>query len=375
MHDITLRPSYSRVAVKIGSNVLTRPDGSLDVTRMSALVDQVATLRRHGVQVVVISSGAVASGRSALRSMPGLELPAQLDPVTARQLYSSVGQARLINRYYELFRDHSMACGQVLTMKENFSTRTHYLNQKHCMEALLQAGVVPIVNENDTVSVTELMFTDNDELSGLIATMMNMEALIILSNVDGLYTGDPADSASTLIRRIAPGDDASEGISARRSSAGRGGMGTKYRIASKVASEGIAVIIASGKREGVLPALLGLDPATPPADVPHTLFEPSAEALPGVKKWIAHSEDFAKGVIRVNSGAAEALRQGGASLLPVGVTAVEGTFDKDDIVRIACDDGSTVGWGRAQRDAEAARAEAGRSGCRPLVHADFLYIE
>ena len=175
-----------RIAIKIGSNVLARRDGTLDITRMSALVDQVVSLRRAGMEVVMISSGAVAAGRSEMRGVD------RLDTVSARQLFSAVGQVKLINHYYEFFRDHGMACGQVLTLKESFSTRRHYLNQKHCMEVMLENGVIPIVNENDTVSLTELMFTDNDELSGLIATMMDMDALVILSNIDGVYDSDPA---------------------------------------------------------------------------------------------------------------------------------------------------------------------------------------
>ena len=162
---------FNRIAVKIGSNVLTRKDGTLDVTRMSALVDQVAELHKNGVEVVLVSSGAVASGRSELK-------PARkLDSVEQRQLFSAVGQAKLINRYYELFREHGIAVGQVLTAKESFATRRHYLNQRSCMRVMLENGVIPIVNENDTVSVTELMFTDNDELSGLVASMLGVQAL------------------------------------------------------------------------------------------------------------------------------------------------------------------------------------------------------
>ena len=141
----------------------------------------------------------MASGRSEL----DIEHNKKLDAVSARQLFSAVGQAKLINRYYELFREHGIACGQVLTMKENFATRRHYLNQKHCMEVMLDNNVIPIVNENDTVSVTELMFTDNDELSGMIATMMGAEALIILSNIDGIYDGKPDDPDSRVITEIA----------------------------------------------------------------------------------------------------------------------------------------------------------------------------
>ena len=213
---------FNRIAVKIGSNVLTRKDGTLDITRMSALVDQVAKLHRKGVEVVLISSGAVASGRSEIKASK------KLDPVSARQLYSAVGQAKLINRYYELFREHGMTCGQVLTTKENFGSRTHYLNQKHCMEVMLENKVIPIVNENDTISVTELMFTDNDELSGLIATMMGMDALIILSNIDGIYNGNPSDPSSTVIREIdGSKEDLSEYVQTSKSSFGRGGMLTK----------------------------------------------------------------------------------------------------------------------------------------------------
>lgn len=174
-----------RITVKIGSNVLARPDGTLDITRMSALTDQIAELHKAGVEIIVISSGAVASGRSELK------IHRKLDAVSARQLFSAVGQAKLINRYYELFREHNIACGQVLTTKENFSTRRQYLTQKQCMEVMLENKVIPIVNENDTISVTELMFTDNDELSGLISAMMDSETLVILSNIDGIYNVAP----------------------------------------------------------------------------------------------------------------------------------------------------------------------------------------
>ena len=154
-----------RIAVKIGSNVLTRADGSLDHTRISALVDQVCELLDGGSEVIIISSGAVASGRDELGSA------GRLDPVSQRQLFSAVGQVRLMHTYYQLFKERGHCCGQVLTTKENFSTRHHYLNQKNCMEVMLSQGVIPIVNENDTISLTELMFTDNDELAGLVATM------------------------------------------------------------------------------------------------------------------------------------------------------------------------------------------------------------
>ena len=355
-----------RIAVKIGSNVLTRKDGTLDITRMSALVDQVAELHHAGMEIVLISSGAVASGRSEVK------VGKKLDSVSARQLYSAVGQAKLINRYYELFREHGLMCGQVLTTKENFGSRTHYLNQKHCMEVMLEHGVIPIVNENDTISVTELMFTDNDELSGLIATMMGMDALIILSNIDGIYNGNPADSASQVIPVVERGKtDLASYVQTGRSSFGRGGMLTKCHIAQKVADEGIMVVIANGKRSNILLDLLKDLEATP-----CTRFLPAAKPVSSVKKWIAHSEGFAKGEIHINKGAEEALLAPTAtSLLLVGATRVVGDFEKDDIVRIVNEEGRLLGVGCAGYGSEEARALIGSRDRKPLVHYDYLYID
>ena len=357
-----------RIVVKIGSNVLTRGDGTLDITRISALVDQIASLWRSGVQVVVISSGAVASGRGELAGKVS-----KLDPVSERQLFSAVGQIKLIDRYYNLFRDHGIACGQVLTTKHSLSTRRDYLNQKNCMEVMLSSGVVPIVNENDTISVTELMFTDNDELSGMVSTMMSADSLIILSNIDGIFTGNPADPASELIREIAPEvEDLSRYIQTSRSTFGRGGMLTKSRIARQVAAEGIEVIIANGKREGVL---VDLVLRRGESGVPFTRFVPSPKPVSGVKKWIAHSGGFAKGELHVNARAVEALcGESAVSLLPVGVERIEGEFEKGDIVKIFAPGGVQIGVGRTSTDSEHARRAIGVKGARPLVHYDYLYL-
>ena len=235
-----------RIAVKIGSNVLTRRDGTLDITRMSALVDQVAELHKRGIQVILVSSGAVASGRSEIQPSH------TLDEVSSRQLYSAIGQAKLMGKYYTLFREHGITCGQVLTTKEGLDKEDHYLNQQHCMEVMLAEGVIPIVNENDTLSITELMFTDNDELSGLMAQMMKVDHLFIFSNIDGIYDGNPADPKSRVIRTVASTDDMEQYIQTSKSSLGRGGMLTKCHIARKVAAAGIPVVIANGKSEDIL---------------------------------------------------------------------------------------------------------------------------
>ena len=353
--------TYSRIAIKVGSNVLTRPDGRLDLTRMSALVDQIAELRRMDKEVILISSGAVAAGKGEMKECTGL------DAVSARQLFSAVGQIKLMNRYDEFFGGYGLRCGQVLTMKESFSTRRHYLNQKQCMEVMLEHGIVPVVNENDTVSVTELMFTDNDELSGLVATMMGVDVLLILYNGIRIQPGI-RDNLPQQCRCRQSGISI---IQTSRSSLGRGGMITKFRMAQKVASEGITVIIANGKREHILTDIL-----LERNEVPYTRFLPGSHPVSGVKKWIAHSEGFAKGKIQINEGAYRALLSSqAASLLPVGVVAVEGQFEKDDIVQILAPDGSAFALGKISCSAEEVQSRMGLQGERPFVHYNNLYIE
>ncbi len=357
-----------RIVVKIGSQVISREDGSLDVTRMSALVDQVAELHRQGIEVMMVSSGAVAAGRGEFKPQQ------KLDAVEQRQLFSSIGQAILINKYYMFFRDHNIGCGQILTTKENFSDRRHYLNQKQCMQVMLANGIIPIINENDTTSVTELMFTDNDELSGLIATMMDADMLILLSNVDGIFKGDPKEGAE-LIPQIEPLQDVSAYISTRKSAFGRGGMLTKYRIAAKVAEEGIAVAIANGKRDHIIADIVeGHKLPLAQRRQPFSLFVAEKRSS-AVKKWIAHSDGFAKGEVHINEACCQAINSSKAcSLLPVGVTSIVGEFEKGDLVRIVAD-GQIIGIGKASCDSAAAKRNMGRKGQRPLIHYDYLYLE
>lgn len=354
-----------RIVVKVGSNVLTRPDGKPNVTNLSSLVDQVAALRNLGHEVILVSSGAVACGRGALK-------PArQLDAVAQRQLFSSIGQIRLINLYNSLFSEYGYVVGQVLTQKENFSSRESYLNQRACMQTMLENGVIPIVNENDTASLTELMFTDNDELSGLIAAMMDADILIILSNVDGIYDGPPSDPASRLIEKVEAGSDLSSYVVAAKSGFGRGGMGTKCGIARKLSDEGVTVYIARGDRPGVL-----VDLICSPESTPHTEFEAKRQPVSTIKRWIAHSGSFAKGAIRVDDKVASILRSDRAvSLLPIGAVAVEGEWEESDIVSLLTESGETIGFGRASVSSAEARLMAGQHGGRPLVHYDYLFIE
>lgn len=255
-----------KIAVKIGSNVLTRSDGRLDVTRMSALVDQIAELRKANVEVVLISSGAVASGRNELHST------SKPNSVAERQLFAAVGQAKLIDHYYKLFKEYGISVGQILTTRENFERKELYQNQKRCMNTMLRHKVIPIVNENDTVSVNELMFTDNDELSGLIATMLKVDVLILLTNVDGVYTASPSSPDAQLLRELTPESDLSQYLQVETSLYGRGGMVSKVHTAQQLAASGVTVFIANGKRNDILTNLL-----FHAEDVPFTRFQTSKQ--------------------------------------------------------------------------------------------------
>jgi len=356
---------YKKITVKVGSNVLTKTDGTLNDIHISHLVDQIAELRQNGVEIVLVSSGAVAAGRGEIGN------GRKLDTVSARQLWSAVGQVKLINCYAEALKKYGISCAQVLTTKENFSDRVHYLNMKNCISTLIENKVLPIVNENDTISVTELMFTDNDELSGLIASMEDSEALIILSNIDGIYDGSPDLPESKVIREItSKSKPLNEAISTSKSNFGRGGMLTKYHIAKKVAKGGINVHIANGMKENTLLRIMNLD-----KEIVHTTFLSEKKKSSNVKKWISYSESFAKGELVVNEGAKKALLSSQASsLLPVGVISIIGDFEKGDLVKIKGEDGQLIGIGKSEYDSEKAEKFKGNKNKKALVHYDYLYL-
>jgi glutamate 5-kinase len=357
---------YKKITVKIGSNVLAKADGTLNVARIAHLVDQIAFLHKNGVEVILVSSGAVAAGRAVL------EPSKKTDAVSKRQMWAALGQVKLISRYSDFFSEHGLVCAQVLTTKENFSDRGHYLNMKNCIATLLDNKVIPIVNENDTISVTELMFTDNDELSGLIASMVNSEALIILTNVNGVYSTHPQDKNAELIQKIRLEQNPPEAIAnGGQSTFGRGGMLTKLRIAKKVAGDGIGVHVANGTTENVLIRLLDTE-----KDVEHTYFVPNQKTSSDIKKWIGYSDDFAKGQVIINQGAFKALNSEKAvSLLPVGVVKLIREFKKGDLIKIVDESGVVVGIGKAQYGSDKMKQEMDSEKQKPLVHYDYLYME
>src|ERR1700761_7419738 len=354
--------NYQRIVIKIGSNVLTRKDGLPDLERIKHLVEQIAHIKKQGKEVVLVSSGAVAFGRSLI------SISDKFDAIATRQLFASIGQVKLINTYAAGFEKFNILCSQVLVTKEDFRDRLHYLNMKNCLEILLQHQVIPIVNENDVVSVTELMFTDNDELAGLIASMLNAQALILLTNVDGIYDGNPNEEGSSIINEVLDtGIDFSSFITSGRSQFGRGGMITKSHMAQKTARLGIAVHIANGTKDDVLTDVLA-------GTVPHTYFIPNKTASEK-KKWIAHSEKSATGIVQVNEGAKTALiSKKATSLLPVGIVNILSDFKKGEIIKLIDEKSELIGLGIAEYGADKAQESIGQKKQKPLVHYDYLYL-
>ena len=354
-----------RIVVKIGSQVLCDAQGELNLAVLEQLVGQIGRLAENGWQVLLVSSGAVAAGRG----VAGDRLDRVNDPVAQKQVLAAAGQVRLMENYRELFSRHGLAVAQVLASKSDFQTRRHYLNMRGCVDGLLAAGIVPVINENDVVSITELMFTDNDELAGLLAGMVNADLLCLLSTVPGVYDGDPDDPET---RCIETWDDdrhqADEVVQAGASTLGRGGMHSKLTIARRTAQLGTAVVIADGADPDVLDKIVGGRAAG-------TRFPAKKEASPA-KRWLASADSHAVGSVTVNRGAAEALtdRSRLTSLLPVGIEAVEGPFSQGDVIQVLDPGGAVLGCGRAAYDHEEAALITGKRGQKPLIHYDYLYL-
>jgi len=360
----TISPKFSRLAIKIGSNVIAKSDGSLNTGRMLRLVEEIAVLFKQGVEVILITSGAVAAGRSEMTPSKKTSI------ISARQIWAAIGQVKLMGTYQFLFGKYGIQAGQLLATKDSFRDRLHYLNMKNCISAMLDNKVLPVVNENDTIAITELMFTDNDELSGMISSMMDCTSLIILSNVDGIYTGIPGSEDSELIREVNGNfDEITSYITTTKSGFGRGGMLTKCSIARDIASEGIDVYIANGTRDTIITDIVR------EKDVPCTRFIAAEKKNTGVKKWLSHSDTFARGIVYINKGAKEALLGDKAtSLLMIGVSKVEGFFKKGDIIRIFDEKGKQIGLGKSQYDSEKAELYRGEKRKKPLVHYDYLLM-
>jgi len=353
-----------RIVVKIGSQVLCDAGGALNLEVMGRLASQIGELVRLGHELLLVSSGAVAAGAG----VTGRSVERISDPVARKQVLAATGQVRLMESYRGLFERHGLTIAQVLTSKSDFQTRRHYLNMRGCIEALLFAGIVPIVNENDVVAITELMFTDNDELAGLLAGMVNADLLCLLSTVPGVFDGDPDDPTSRCIEIWDEDSHQAEEIVQRGTSAlGRGGMHSKLAVALKTARLGTEVVIAEGADQDILHKVCARSAGT--------RFLARGEAS-STKRWLASADSHATGWVSVNAGAEHALldRSRLTSLLPVGIEEVEGRFSSGDVIQIRNAAGDVIGCGRARYDHEEARQLKGKRGQKPLIHYDYLYL-
>ncbi len=367
-----LRPELTgahRVVVKIGSSSLTDRAGALDPVRLEALVDALAGLRRRGVDAVLVSSGAMASGMRPLRMK---QRPRDL---ASKQAAAAVGQSLLVGHYGTLFARHGLTVGQVLLTVEDVARRDHYRNALRTFTKLLELGVVPIVNENDTVATHEIRFGDNDRLAALVAHLVGADALVLLSDVDALYTAHPSDPAAERILEVADVEDLVVDTSGKGAEVGTGGMETKLQAARIATSSGIPVVLAAAS--DVAAALAG-EPVG-------TLFHPTGKRRARKLMWLAYASK-SQGELVLDAGAVRAVAERKASLLPAGIVAVRGSFAAGDPVRLVAEDGSVVARGLVNYDAEELPIMIGRSTRdlarelgpqfdREVVHRDDLVLK
>ncbi len=330
-HKRELLAGARRVVVKVGSAVLSDQEG-LRADVIAELARQIEELTRAGREIVLVTSGAIAAGRARLRG--------RATTLAERQAAAAAGQIELMRQWAKAFDEHRRTVAQLLLTHQDVAERGRRLNATRTIAALLAAGAIPIVNENDTVAVEEIRMGDNDVLSALVAEMAQARALIILSDVRGLFTGDPRRRADArLIPLIADAEAGMRGFSADRAGPlGSGGMATKVKAARQAARAGIGVIIAPGREPGAL--LAALDPASEIG----TLVLPARRRMRGRKHWIAFALKPA-GALAVDRGAAEALRNRGRSLLPSGIRAVSGEFSSGDCVSLLDQEGLEFGRG------------------------------
>lgn len=362
--------SASRIVVKVGSSSLTRPGGGLDVARIEALVAQIADRHGAGHQVVLVSSGAIATG------FPTLGLTRRPRDLATQQAAASVGQGMLVAEYSRAFAAHGLTVGQVLVTAEDVIRRSQYRNAQRTLFRLLDLGVVPIVNENDTVATAEIRFGDNDRLAALVAHVVQAEALILLSDVAGLFDGPPDRDGARLITDVRGPDDL-DGVRVRGTGAagvGLGGMTTKVEAAAIATSAGIPVLLASASDVGR---------ALTTADV-GTVFHPTGERTASRLLWLAHATS-PTGRLHLDAGAVAAVVQRRTSLLPAGITAIEGAFVAGDPVDLLDEKGNIVARGLVNFDAQELPGLLGRSTRelarelgpayeREVVHRDALVI-
>ncbi len=339
--------SSKTVVVKVGTNVLSKSDDTLDLQRISDLTDQLMRIIKSGRKVVLVSSGAIGAGIGllSLKERPG-DLP-------HLQAAAAVGQAHLIRLYDDCLKRHGYHAAQLLLTANDFKTRSRYLNVRNTLNTLFEYRVLPIINENDTVSIAEIKFGDNDQLAAMVTGLMESPLLIILSVVDGLYDGDPSHSRSKLIPLVESWDDALTSLAvASRSKRGTGGMASKLEAVRIATAVGENVVIANGTQANVLDEIMA-------AGNVGTLFLGKRKSVPAWKRWIGFTVK-PKGQFRLDSGARHAIENKGKSLLAAGIKSVEGDFNRGEVVALIDDAGDEFARGLTNFDSREVRTIAGK---------------
>lgn len=369
LSDRRLLPEVRRVVVKVGSSSLTDADGRLDPERLRSLVDVLAARVNGGHQVVLVSSGAIATG------MDPLGLARRPRDLATQQAAASVGQGLLVAHYTRAFHAHGLRVGQVLLTADDTMRRGQYRNAQRALDRLLDLGIVPIVNENDTVATDEIRFGDNDRLAALVSHLVHADAMALLTDVDGLYTGPPNREGSRRIAEVrGPRDLEGVDVSARGARVGTGGMVTKLESVAIATASGIPVVLTSAAQ--VAPALAGEDVGT--------WFAATGRRASTRLLWLAYAART-HGRLVLDDGAVRAVVERGTSLLPAGVTAVEGEFEAGDPVELVAADGTVVARGLVGYSSQEApallgrttqdlRADLGEGYDRELVHRDDLVL-
>lgn len=358
--------------VKIGSALLTNDGRGLDTAAIHAWVEQIVALRNSGVQITLVSSGAVAEG------MQRLGWETRPHEVHKLQAAAAVGQMGLVQCYESAFQKHGIHTAQILLTHEDLSSRERYINARSTLRTLHDVNVIPIVNENDTVVTDEIRFGDNDTLAALVANLVEADMLVILTDQTGLFDSDPRSNAQAkLISQAEAKDESLMAMAGEGSALGRGGMLTKIRAARLASRSGTATVIASGRSDEVLASIRG-------GDEVGTFLTAESEVLAARKQWLAGQMNM-RGTLQLDAGAVSKLNESGSSLLAVGVTAVEGEFARGEVVRCVDDSGREIARGLINYNADESRRIMGQAsehiedllgyvGEPELIHRDNLVL-
>ena len=346
------------LVIKVGTTLISSETDFLDKRKMGPIVEDIASLVGRGIKVVLVSSGAIGAGMSVL----GLTMRPKLLP--EKQAAAAIGQSKVMHFYKELFNEHGLRVAQILLTKDDLDDRAKYLNARNTLSTLLQYdAIIPIVNENDTIAVDEIKFGDNDTLSAVVASKMQADLLVILSNVDGLYDCDPRKSDTrTLIEEVTDiTDDLRQMCGSAGTETSVGGMTSKLEAARIATLSGIGMVLANGEEKHILRDLFE-------GKCKSTYFHPQDEAIPGRKRWIAFGS-ATRGSVTIDGGAKRALLKKGRSLLPSGIVDIAGDFDRGDIIAVLDVDGGEIARGLANYSAAEVRLI---KGCHSSKIAELL---